>query len=468
MILDPALECLPRSDLHQLQGERLAALVRRVHARVPFYRRALDAAGWRADSVRGVDDLPRLPTTTKSDLRDEYPFGMFAVPLSAVIRVHASSGTTGRPTVAGYTRADIDMWAQLCSRCLAAAGAQPGQMLQNAYGYGLFTGGLGMHYGAERLGMTVIPVSGGNTARQIRLLQDFRAVVMTCTPSYALTLADAMAAQGIARGDLTLRTFILGAEPWTEPMRHEIETRVGVDALNIYGLSEVIGPGVSGECVEAKAGSHIFEDHFIVEVLHPQTHEPLADGTIGELTFTTITKEAMPLLRYRTGDLASVTRAPCRCGRTHARMSRIVGRVDDMLIIRGVNVYPSQIEEALLGAADVSAHHRIRVQRRGRLDALAIEVEAAEPLYERAGEQVFARHAEAGVEDLRRIEGEVQQRIFGLLNLNVEVTLVPPGTLPRSEGGKLSRVVDERGPAGATASPTAPTSNTGASERPGS
>ncbi|MGE0479468.1 MAG: phenylacetate--CoA ligase family protein [Phycisphaerae bacterium] len=445
MILDPSLECLSRADRHRLQSERLATLVQRVHARVPFYRRALDAADIPPESIRDVSDLPRLPTTVKGDLRDEYPFGMFAVPIGEVIRVHASSGTTGRPTVAGYTRADIDTWAQLCARCLAAAGAQPGQMLQNAYGYGLFTGGLGMHYGAERLGMTVIPVSGGNTARQIRLLHDFRAVVMTCTPSYALTLADALATQGVERGALALRTFVLGAEPWTEPMRREIESRVGVDALNIYGLSEVIGPGVSGECVEAKAGSHIFEDHFIVEVLHPETHAPLPDGTIGELTFTTLTKEAMPLLRYRTGDLASVTHEPCRCGRTHARMSRIVGRVDDMLIIRGVNVYPSQIEEALLGAADVSAHHLIRVQRRGRLDALAIEVEAADPLYDRAGADVFSRHAEAGVEDLRRIEGDVQQRIFGLLNLNVDVTLVPPGTLPRSEGGKLSRVVDERG-----------------------
>jgi phenylacetate-CoA ligase len=349
MIRDPTLECKPRSDLLRLQGERLAALVRRLHDRVPFYGRLLAERGIDPGSVRGVDDLPRLPFTRKRDLHEHYPFGLLAVPLGEVARVHASSGTAGKPTVVAYTRGDLDVWAEVCARCLGLAGAEPGQVFQNAYGYGLFTGGLGMHAGAERFGLTVVPASGGNTARQVLLLQELGTSVLACTPSYALTLADALDARGIKPESLRLRTLILGAEPWTGPMRQELESRLHANALNIYGLSEVIGPGVSAECVEAKDGSHVCEDHFHVEVVDPAGDAVLPDGAVGELVFTTLTKEALPLLRYRSGDLASLTREPCRCGRTMARMSRVLGRTDDMLIIRGVNVFPSQVEAVLVG-----------------------------------------------------------------------------------------------------------------------
>ncbi|MDJ0842286.1 MAG: phenylacetate--CoA ligase [Acidobacteriota bacterium] len=429
MIYDEAIETMPRSELEAVQGERLAALTARVYDRVPFYKKALDDAGVSPDEIKGLDDLKRLPFTRKRDLRDNYPFGLFAVPMDQVIRVHASSGTTGKPTVVGYTRADIDIWADVCARSLAASGAEPGMMFQNAYGYGLFTGGLGMHYGAERLGLTVIPVSGGNTARQVMLIQDFMPHVMACTPSYALTICDRLIAAGVDPENINLRTFILGAEPWTDEMRKSIEAKLPVNAVNIYGLSEIIGPGVSNECVEAKDGSHVFEDHFIVEAVDPETGEQVPDGEVGELVFTTLTKEAIPLLRYRTGDRATVNRERCICGRTHARMGRILGRTDDMLIIRGVNVFPSQIEAALLGVSELAPHHRIIVTKKGNHDHLAVEVEAVQATDD-AGYNTLAARAKTAVHEI--------------LGLNVDMTVTPPNTLPRSEGGKLSRLVDRR------------------------
>lgn len=431
MIYNEAVETMSRDALEDLQGQRLSALVGRLYERVPFYRQQLDAQGVDPTSIKGLADLTRLPFTRKTDLRDHYPFGLFAVPVSEAVRVHASSGTTGKPTVVGYTQADIDIWSEVCARSLGCCGAKPGDMFQNAYGYGLFTGGLGMHYGAERLGMTVIPVSGGNTTRQIMLLQDFGASVMACTPSYALTLCDRILAEGIDPEELKLRTFVLGAEPWTEEMRQAIESKLPVNAVNIYGLSEIIGPGVSNECVEAKDGSHVFEDHFIVEAIDPTTDQPVADGEVGELVFTTLTKEAIPLLRYRTGDLASVDRTRCICGRTHARHSRILGRVDDMLIIKGVNVFPSQIEAALMGVEECSPHHQIVLTQDAHLIQMEVKVEPSDGCY--GDTQVQAGLAQ-----------KVKTTLKDALGLNVKITVSEPGSLPRSEGGKLSRVLDQR------------------------
>jgi phenylacetate-CoA ligase len=444
MIWNQAMETMPRPEIEKLQSERLQQLVGRVYERVPFYKQQLDEAGLKPDDIKSVKDLPRLPFTRKVDLRDNYPFGLFAVPLEEVLRVHASSGTTGKPTVVGYTRNDLQMWAEVCARCLALSGAQPGEMFQNAYGYGLFTGGLGMHYGAEYMGLTVIPVSGGNTARQILLMQDFGPHIVACTPSYALTLADALEAEGVDRNSLNIKSFVLGAEPWTEAMRQEIEARLKIDAVNIYGLSEIIGPGVSNECVEVKNGSHVFEDHFIPEIIDPDSGELMPEGEIGELVFTTLTKEAFPLIRYRTGDLASLIYEPCACGRTHARMSRVVGRADDMLIIRGVNVFPSQIEEALTGIQDITPHHQIIVTRQDRLDQLEVRVEVTDDFIRHIGDDIFAGHPDTGVEEAEMLEETIRRRLHSALGINVKVSLAAPRETPRSQGGKLRRVIDQR------------------------
>jgi len=439
MIWNVEAETMPRSQLQALQLERLQRIARWVYERVPFYTARFDEAGVRPEQIRTLQDVRRLPFTRKSDFRETYPFGLFAVPRSAVVRIHASSGTTGKPIVAGYTPADIRMWADLCARCLASAGAQPGDVFQNAYGYGLFTGGLGFHYGGELMGLVVIPVSGGNTERQIMLLQDFGTKIIACTPSYALTLADALAARGVAPGQLALRYGILGAEPWTEAMRDEIEGKLGIRATNIYGLTEVIGPGVSVECVEEQNGAHIFEDHFLVEVIDPQTGDPVEPGVPGELVFTTLTKEALPVIRYRTGDIASVSGAPCRCGRTFVRMSRVVGRTDDMLIIRGINVYPSQVESVLVALPELSPHYQLTVTRERTLDELEVKIEVSEG---------FAKQlagAFTGDEPMvAELAARCQQKLLGVLGVTAKLTLVPPGSLPRSEGGKLRRVVDQR------------------------
>jgi phenylacetate-CoA ligase len=444
MIWNEAIETMPRTELDSLQSTRLAQLAATVYKRTPFYKQKFDELGIKTADIKDLRDLIKLPFTKKNDLRDNYPFGLFAVPMKEVIRVHASSGTTGKPIVVGYTHEDLQIWAEVCARSFALSGAKPGDMFQNAYGYGLFTGGLGMHYGAERMGLTVIPVSGGNTARQMMLLQDFQTDIMACTPSYALALADKLQEVSIDPADLPVRSFILGAEPWTEEMRQEIEVKLHADAVNIYGLTEIIGPGVSNECVEAKDGMHIMEDHFLPEIINPDTDEPVADGEVGELVFTTLTKQAIPLLRYRTGDLCSITRELCKCGRSHARMSRILGRTDDMLVIRGINLFPTQIEAALIGLDHVTPHHRIIVTREAHLDALEVQVEVTEALFRRVGEDMFAGHPETSVEDIHTLERTIYKSLREALGLNTKVTLLPPGKGPRSEGGKLKRVVDKR------------------------
>ncbi len=435
MIWNVPAETMPRPDLAALQVSRLQSLVRRAYERVPFYRQSFDRAGARPEQIRTLDDLRRLPCTRKSDLRDHYPFGLFAVPRNEVVRVHASSGTTGKPTVVGYTRSDLAVWAEVCARCLAASGGRPGDVFHNAYGYGLFTGGLGMHYGGELLGMTVIPVSGGITERQLLLIEDFQPRVIACTPSYMLTLAEAALARGMDPKQLSLRFAVLGAEPWTEEMRQQIQRLLPVRAVNIYGLSEVIGPGVSNECVEAQHGSHVFEDHFLVETLDPDSGEPVRPGEVGELTFTTLTKEALPVIRYRTGDLASLDQTPCVCERTHVRMSLVVGRTDDMLIIRGVNVFPSQVESVVVDFAELSPHYELRVTRARTLDDLEVRIESAPG---RDGTTL------GGGTTVQVLTARVAERLRGVTGLAIRVSIVPPATLPRSEGGKLRRVVDQR------------------------
>lgn len=425
------METMPRSKRAEIQLRLLQHQVRRVYERVPLYRQKFDDAGVRPDQIRSLEDLRRVPFTRKSDFRDTYPFGLYAVPVDQTVRIHASSGTTGKPTVVGYTANDIRVWAEVCARSLVASGAQPGDVFQNAYGYGLFTGGLGMHYGAELLGLVVVPASGGNTERQVMLLADFGAKIIACTPSYALTLAEALAARGIRPGQLPLRYGVLGAEPWTEAMRDEIEEKLGITAVNIYGLTELMGPGVSNECVEEKNGAHVFEDHFLVEVVDPQTGEPLPPGTMGELVFTTLTREALPVIRYRTGDIAALNVGPCRCGRTFTRMSRVMGRTDDMLIIRGINVYPSQVEAALVGLPELSPHYQLVVTRERTLDELEIKIEVREGV---TGE------APARLD----LAARCREKLRGVLSLTANVTLVASGSLPRSEGGKLRRVEDRR------------------------
>jgi phenylacetate-CoA ligase len=428
MIFEPELETMPRARLRTLQGERLARLVRYLDGRVPFYRRRLDAAGVAPGDVRSLDDLQFLPFTRKEDLRETYPFELFAVPMEEVVRVHASSGTTGKPIVGGYTRDDVDLFATVNARTLAMAGAEPGMMLHNAYGYGLFTGGLGLHYGGEKLGLTVVPVSGGMTERQLMLITDFKPDVISCTPSYALTLAQAFAERGVAPDEISLRFACIGAEPWTEGMRKEIDAGLRIRSTNIYGLTEVIGPGVSNECVEVRDGAHVNEDHFLPEIVDPESGEPLPDGEEGVLVFTTLTKQAMPVLRYWTGDITSLNSEPCECGRTLTRMALIKGRTDDMLIIRGVNVYPTQIETVLNAFPELSPHYRLVVTREGTLDDLEVQSEVADSVY--VADDSLAE----------RVAGMIK----GTVGCSARVTLVAPGEAPRSEGGKLARVSDLR------------------------
>lgn len=430
MIWNPSCESMSRDELVARQSRRLCDLVTRVYHQVPFYRQKMQAVGLVPEDIRGVEDLSKLPFTEKEDLRENYPFGLFAVPLEQIVRVHASSGTTGRATVVGYTRHDIGIWSEVVARALVSAGATPKDVVQVAYGYGLFTGGLGIHYGAERIGATVIPVSGGNTKRQIQLMRDLKSTVLTCTPSYALYLGETMAEMKIARSELHLRIGILGAEPWSEPMRQQIEERLGIRAVDIYGLSEVIGPGVSAEC-EARAGLHIAEDHFLPEVVEPKTLTPLGPKSEGELVFTTLTKEGMPLLRYRTRDLTELDVAPCSCGRSMCRMRKCLGRSDDMLIIRGVNVFPSQIECALLEVAEVAPHYLIVVEREHNLDNLTLLVEV--------DERVFG----STMGELEAFTRKVKTAVENGIGLSITVKLVEPKTIERSEG-KAKRVLDKR------------------------
>jgi len=431
MIYDIEYETMPREALEAIQLKRLKTTLERVYANVPFYRRKFREAGLAPADITGLDDLSRIPFTTKQDLRDNYPFNMFAVPMDNVVRIHASSGTTGQPTVVGYTARDVGTWSTLMARSLAAGGAGRGDIIHNAYGYGLFTGGLGVHYGAERLGASVIPVSGGNTKRQIVIMKDFGPTILTATPSYTLYLAEVAEEMGISFESLRFKFGIFGAEPWSEKMRGEIERKLNLTAVDIYGLSEVMGPGVAIECHEAKNGLHVFEDHFIAEIVDPETLEPLPYGATGELVFTSLTKEAFPVIRYRTRDITSLNPEPCVCGRTHVRMNRVTGRSDDMLIIRGVNVFPSQIESVLMDTADVEPHYQLQVDREGNLDVLTVKVE------------VHERSFSDEVKGLQSLEKHISKNIKDLLGVSARVKLVEPKAIERSRG-KAVRVIDNR------------------------
>ena len=431
MIFNIDKETMPREKIREIQLSRLQDLCRRVYANVPFYHRSFDEKGIKPSDVQSLDDLKFLPFTLKQDMRNNYPYGLFAVPMEMIQRIHSSSGTTGKATVVGYTKRDIETWAECAARSLAAAGATANDIVQVSYGYGLFTGGLGAHYGAERLGATVIPMSGGSTKRQVQLMRDFGATVLCCTPSYALHLHDAGLEIGINIKDLPLRLGVFGAEPWTEEMRREIEDKLGITATNIYGLSEIMGPGVSQSCAKEQHGMHIWEDHFLPEIIDPVSGEILPEGSTGELVITTLTKQGIPLVRYRTRDITSLNYTPCSCGRTHVRMNRITGRSDDMLIIRGVNVFPSQIESLLLEVQGVSPHYQLILTRENNLDYVEVQVELDGAMFSDA------------IKDLQQREQRIQKGIKEFLGVTTKVRLVEPHSIPRSEG-KAVRVIDRR------------------------
>jgi phenylacetate-CoA ligase len=420
-------ETMPRERLAQLQLIRLQATLQNAYDNVPHFRRRMEDKGLRPADIRSLDDVAQLPFTVKTDLRDEYPFGLFARPTDQLARLHASSGTTGKPTVVGYTQSDLDHWADLMARSLYAAGVRRGDIVHNAYGYGLFTGGLGAHYGAERLGAVVVPMSGGSTEKQVGLIMDFKARVLCATPSYALAIAEVAQQQGIDLRSSGLAIGMFGAEPWSAAMRREIEERIGLKAIDVYGLSEIMGPGVACEC-EHQNGLHGWEDHFLFEVIDPETGTPLPEGEAGELVITTLTKQALPMLRYRTRDITRLTRAPCDCGRTHVRILRITGRNDDMLIIRGVNVYPSQIEAVLVGRPHIAPHYQLVIERQGNLDQVRVEVEAQPGIA-------------AGQYDA--IARDAAHHIKSLVGISTQVIVQPPGAVPRSQG-KAVRVRDLR------------------------
>ncbi|MBN9461735.1 MAG: phenylacetate--CoA ligase [Burkholderiales bacterium] len=426
--LHPEVETLPREQLAELQLSRLRATVKNAYDNVPLHRSRLDAAGMRPEDIRTLDDVQRLPFTLKTDLRDHYPFGMFARPVSELSRLHASSGTTGKPTVVGYTQGDLDNWADLVARSLTSAGGRRGDVVHNAYGYGLFTGGLGAHYGAERMGGVIVPMSGGSTERQVALIMDFGARILCSTPSYALAIAEVAEQQGVNLAkDSRLEIGMFGAEPWSDAMRVEIEARLGLRAVDIYGLSEIMGPGVACECSE-RNGLHGWEDHFLFEVIDPDTGRQVPEGQPGELVITTLTKTALPMLRYRTRDITRVSTTPCACGRTHVRILRVTGRNDDMLIIRGVNIYPSQVESVLVGLPDVAPHYQLIVERQGRLDHVTVEAEV-QPGVDPAAYDGIARR--------------IAHQIKTMLGISTDVIVKRPGEIPRSQG-KAVRVRDLR------------------------
>jgi len=426
-MFDPDAETMSREALTALQTARLKETLERAYANVPYYRKKFEDAGVQPADFKALSDVARFPFTLKSDLRDNYPFGMFAVPREQLLRVHASSGTTGKPTVVGYTKGDIDIWADLMARCFACAGAKPGDIVHNAYGYGLFTGGLGAHYGAERLGCTVVPVSGGGTERQVTLINDFEASVLCATPSYALNIAEIAQKMGVDLKRSSLRIGLFGAEPWSDAMRRDLEARLGLKAVDVYGLSEIMGPGVACECHGVQSGLHGWEDHFLFEIIDPETLQPLPMGTTGELVITTLTKEAQPMIRYRTRDITRLSNTPCACGRTHVRILRVTGRNDDMLIIRGVNVYPSQVEAVLVGFPGLAPHYQIVLTRDGALDEMTVEVELA-PNF--TGDRFDKAD-------------KVTHHIKSLIGVTCKVVIKAEGEVPRSQG-KAVRVVDRR------------------------
>ena len=430
MIWNEKAETLPRNELETLQLSRLRQTVKYVYEKVPFYKGKLDKAGIKPEDIRTLKDYYRLPFTTKDEMQNNYPYEMFAVPMEQVIRLHASSGTTGRPTVVGYTRQDLDNWSECIARLLVAGGVSQKDVIQISFGYGLFTGGFGLHYGAEKLGATVIPVSSGNTARQIMIMREFKSTALICTPSYAVYLGEALAEKGIDPKELALRVGCFGGEPWTDSMRDEIETRLAISATDNYGLSEVMGPGVSMECKQ-KNGMHINEDHFLCEIIDPKTGEILPCGEIGELVITTLTKEAIPVLRYRTRDITTLFNKSCECGRTFMRMSKPHGRTDDMLIIRGVNIFPSQVETVLIDMEETEPHYQLVVTREGALDALEIKVEL--------NEKWFSDEMRV----MRAIEEKIKSKVRQALGISAKITLVEPKTLERT-AGKSNRVMDLR------------------------
>ena len=430
MYWEPERECMAREDLEQLQLERLQSTLYRVGTHVPFYKKKFEQLKFNYDDIRSLDDLRRLPFTEKQDLRANYPYGLFAVPLRDVVRVHSSSGTSGQATVVGYTRNDIKTWSNLVARVITAAGVTKNDVIQIAFGYGLFTGGFGLHYGAELIGASVIPISAGNTKRQIQIMQDFKTTALVCTPSYALVLADAMMEMGINPNGLSLRYGLFGGEPWSEGMRKEIHQKLGIVATDNYGLSEVMGPGVAGECSECN-GLHINEDHFLLEILDPKTFEPVPEGEVGELVITTLTKEAFPMIRYRTRDLTRFIPGACPCGRKLKRMERVMGRTDDMLIIKGVNVFPMQIEKVLFEAEGVEPHYQIIVERENHADKITVLVEVMESIF-------FDE-----MKKQRMVVDRIKSRLASEVGVSVDVKLVEEKTLERSEG-KAKRVVDRR------------------------
>ncbi len=429
MIWNEAKECMSRDEMAVLQSKRLVKTVNRVYHNVEYYRKKMQGAGIEPGDINGIEDLHKLPYTTKDDLRDTYPFGLFAAPQSEIVRIHASSGTTGKATVVGYTRRDIDVWSECVARALTMAGVGRGDTIQVAYGYGLFTGGLGAHYGAEHLGATVVPMSTGNTKKLTTMMEDFGVTAIACTPSYLLHIAETLEAEG-KLGDIKLKAAICGAEPWTEAMRLQIEDKLHINAHDIYGLSEIMGPGVACDCIHHK-GLHIYEDHFLPEIISPETLQPIGAGETGELVFTTLTKEGIPLIRYRTKDLTSIDYDKCECGRTLARISRFKGRSDDMLIIRGVNVFPSQVEAALLEMGETSPHYIMIVDRVNNLDILEVQVEVEEHFF---SDEIKA---------LENLTKKIERTIQGAVGLAVKVKLVEPRTIERSMG-KAVRVIDKR------------------------
>jgi phenylacetate-CoA ligase len=430
MIWNKEAETMPVEKLRQLQFKRLKSLVKRVYEKVPLYRQKFDDASISPDSLNTLEDLQRFPFTYKDDLRQSFPYKMFAVPLKDIVEIHASSGTTGQVTVVGYTRQDIDTWSEVMARTLGCGGATPDDIVHIAYGYGLFTGGLGLHYGALKMGASIIPMSGGNTKRQVQIMRDFGSTVLACTPSYALYMAEVAAEEGIDFKALKLKSGIFGAEPWSDGMRREIEAKLNLSAHDIYGLSEIIGPGVAAEC-EAKDGLHLNEDHFYPEIIDPVTGQLLPPGSRGELVISTLTKEGIPLVRYRTRDITQFKAEPCACGRTSVRMNRVSGRSDDMLIIRGVNVFPSQIEQILMDIEGTEPHYQVIIDRSGQLDEVTVEVEVSEKLFSDE------------IKKLEQLERKVEKEIDSQLGISVDVKLVEPQTIQRSEG-KAKRVIDKR------------------------
>lgn len=439
-------ESLSRKGMKKLQGERLAKVCERVYASVPFYKKVFDKAKIKPAQIKSIDDIARLPFTTKLDLRDNYPFGMFAVPMKEIVRIHASSGTTGQPTAVGYTRYDIEIWAEAMARTMTAAGTTAKDIVQNAYGYGLFTGGLGAHYGAEKIGAAVIPISGGNTQKQILLMKDFGSTVLCSTPSFCLYIYDVMKQEKINPKSLKLKIGIFGAEPWTDAMRKEIEKMMHIKAIDIYGLSEITGPGVSFECAEAQDGLHVNEDFFYPEIIDPDTAELLPYGVEGELVLTTLLKEGIPLIRYRVKDISSLNPEKCICGRTLVRMSRVRGRSDDMLIIRGVNVFPSQVESVLLKSKVVAPHYMIFVDRKGRMDEMTVHVEVTPAFIKSFTQKVLSddlSHFVGDFEEMNKVKKEIKERIKDVIGVTTDIKLMPPNTIQRSEG-KAKRVTDNR------------------------